>query len=371
MKKLLAVLIVVTAACGSGATATTPTVAETAPSSTQGQAPSSTTTVGAAGAGAETLDVVFPSQDLDLVGSLRLPDAGLPAPGVVLIHGSGPQSRDSALPGQLNMVFGFEIEVFAEIAEALRDSGFAVLSYDKRSCGPFNGCSDNGYPRPADDLTIDAFVADARAAVDYLRSRPEVQAEDVSVIGHSQGAQFVPVVLESDTGLSTGVMIAGPYRPIDEIISAQLDFTVDLLGQLGVSEQDALESPGVASQVDTVEALARIRSGSEEPAAGASAAFWRSWFDLHEQSLSAAFRVTQPLLILNGELDWNVDVSEAEAWDEFLAGAGADYEVVTLPCVTHALNCVTETDPAAITPGDIGQNVSTEVTDTLIAFLSG
>jgi hypothetical protein len=267
------------------------------------------------------------------------------------------------------MAFGFEIPVFAEIAEALRDEGFAVLTYDKRSCGPFNGCADNGYPLPADDLTIEAFIDDAKAAVDFLRQRPEVDPSGISVIGHSQGAQFITLMLEADPDLAGGIMLSGPYRSIDEITSAQLDFTVALLGQFGMDEAEALANPSVSPLVDMVDGLADIRSGSDEAVAGVSAGFWRSWLDLHERALSAAFRITQPLLVLNGELDWNVAPIEAQAWDEFLSGVDAEYEVQILPCVTHALNCVSESDPAAITPSDIGRTVAPEVVNAILAFL--
>lgn len=316
------------------------------------------------------VEVDLPAEGLDLAGTLRLPTGDQPAPAVVLIHGSGPQRRDSLLTGQLNMAFGFEIPVFAEIAEALQSSGFAVLTYDKRSCGPFNGCGENDYPLPAGDLTIEVFIDDAAAAVAFLRQQPEVDPDDISVIGHSQGAQFITLMLEADPDLAGGIMLAGPYRSIDEVTKAQLDFTVDLLGQFGIDEAEALANPSVSPLVEMVNGLADIRSGSDEAVVGVTADFWRSWFDLHERALSAAFRITQPLLVLNGELDWNVAPIEAQAWDEFLAGVGADYEVRTFPCVTHALNCVSESDPAAITPDDIGRTVAPEVIDAIVAFLT-
>ena len=77
------------------------------------------------------------------------------------------------------------------------------------------------------------------------------------------------------------------------------------------------------------------------------------------------------MLAINGELDWNVPSIEAQAWGEYLAGVGANFEVLTFPCVTHALNCVSESDPTAITPADIGRAVADEVADALIAFLTG
>ena len=66
--------------------------------------------------------------DLMLEGTLLLPHRGSYelVPGVVLFHGSGAQSRDSPLAGQLMQQFGFEILIFEEIAEHLQDAGYAV-----------------------------------------------------------------------------------------------------------------------------------------------------------------------------------------------------------------------------------------------------
>jgi pimeloyl-ACP methyl ester carboxylesterase len=269
------------------------------------------------------------------------------------------------------MAFGFEIPVFAELAAALQENGWAVLTYDKRSCGPFNGCADNGYPLPDADLTIETFIDDARAGIAFLRARPEVDPGSISILGHSQGAQFVTLMLDEDPRLAKGIMVAGPYRPIDEITRAQLESTIELLGQMGMERDEALALPAVTALVEMSDGLAGLRSGNAEPVAGVSAQFWQSWFDLHERGLGAAARITQPLLVLNGEYDWNVPPVEAEAWGEYLREVGADHELVIVPCITHALNCVSEPDPALITAGDIGGTVATEVIDAILRFLTG
>jgi hypothetical protein len=70
---------------------------------------------------------------------------------------------------------------------------------------------------------------------------------------------------------------------------------------------------------------------------------------------------------------WNVAPDQAAAWEQTLAGstASAGHQVVVLPCITHALNCVTESDPAAIQPDDIGTELAAEVVDAVVAFLNG
>jgi pimeloyl-ACP methyl ester carboxylesterase len=314
-------------------------------------------------------DVTFASGDLELAGTLRLPE-GDNAPAVVLIHGSGPNSRDEVLSGQLNMTFGFKIPVFAELGDALQQAGFAVLTYDKRTCGPFNGCADNGYPMPGDDITVDDFVTDAAAAVAFLRAQPEVDPARVFVVGHSQGAEFIPLLLQSDPELAGGVMLSGPYRPIDQLMEFQYDSSIDLMESLGMTEDQATSSAGMSDLAATLAGLQQIRDGSDEAVAGVSAAFWRSWFDLDEAKLAAVANVNQPVLILGGNYDWNVPPEEAQSWDTLFTDSGKAHTTAILDCVTHALNCVTETDITALGADDIGKHVADEVKTTLIDFLS-
>ena len=51
---------------------------------------------------------------------------------------------------------------------------------------------------------------------------------------------------------------------------------------------------------------------------------------------------------------------------------GASHDVEILPCVTHALNCLMESDPTKFDPStDIGRKVDSQVTDSLIEFVLG
>jgi dienelactone hydrolase len=167
-------------------------------------------------------DVGFASGTLELRGTLVVPGGEGRHPAVVLVHGSGPIDRDSAMTGQLGMGFGCSISVFTELAEALSDAGYVVLRYDKRSCGPFNRCADNGYPEPSPDLTVNAFVDDAAAAIEWLAAREEVDPQRIYLVGHSQGGSFAPRLLTDVATLRGAVLLAAPHRPIDQVMATQL-----------------------------------------------------------------------------------------------------------------------------------------------------
>ena len=77
-------------------------------------------------------DVSIRADDgVTLAGTLTLPDAAShPLPGFVFVHGSGCIDRDETIGPN---------KIFAQLANALSNDGYAVLRYDKRSCGKSGG----------------------------------------------------------------------------------------------------------------------------------------------------------------------------------------------------------------------------------------
>lgn len=318
---------------------------------------------------ASVTQVEIDAGDLTLVGDLYLPAGSGPHPGIVLVHGSGPLSRRSELSGQLNMAFGFTIPVFIELAEGFQSAGYAVLTYDKRTCGRFNGCTENDYPLPAGDPTIETLIGDAKAALDTLAQRPDVDGQRLVVIGHSQGAGFVPELMDGGPGIVGGVLLAGAHDAPDALVAAQARSARELLESLGAAPEQV---DGAVAPLDEAAAkLEKIRQGEppEELILGAPASFWESWMAQADDVPTLAADLDRPLLVLGGELDWNVPPDQAMAWEETLAGSTEGHQVTVLPCITHALNCVAESDPAQISPDDIGTDVAPEVIEAIVTFL--
>lgn len=309
-----------------------------------------------------TEDATFTSGDLDLVGTLRLPDRveGATVPGVILVHGSGPNSRDSELNGQLNLPFGWRLPVFEEIAVALQDAGFAVLAYDKRTCGSWATC-ENDYPLP-EDILADQFVTDAQAAGRWLADHEAV--DGVTVIGHSQGGAFMPAILAEEPVFVGGISLAGNWRPIDALLRYQLEFSVQRAEEAGLTPQQVDEI--TASLRQMVEDLEALRGGTFQGISigGSPTAFWQSWMDIGDARPGLVAAETRPLRALFGDYDWNVPPDpEAGLWSD------AGVPGVTLDCISHAMNCITNDDWQTLAPGDIGRDVSPDVIDAIVGWL--
>lgn len=305
------------------------------------------------------------------VGTLQLPERreGERVPAVIFAHGSGPHDRDEGLEGQLGIAFGFEIPVFREIGDALQEAGFAVLRFDKRTCGPFNGCADNGYTRSSPDrVTIETFIQDVEGGLDFLAGLHEVDPARIFFLGHSKGASYAPRLLADHPGLRAGVMLAAPFRTFDETLRAQVEWLAYLLTELGTPPGQV--EAHLAGLRRSAEQLAALRAGTFEGTEndGLPLSYWRSLLHLGEEAPVLALALDRPLLLLFGDYDWNVQPEEAERWAAHL-GEGTPHQVRVLPCVTHALNCISNPDWRTVRPDQIGRHVDPAVIEAIVAFL--
>jgi len=142
-------------------------------------------------------EVSFGGQAEPLAASLLKPEGSSgPLPAVVMVVGSGSYSyRSSWRPDR----FGF----WEGIGEAFLAKGYAVLFLEKRGV--------NGSGGHWAKQSFAGRAADVRAALDYLRSRPDIDGQRVGVCGHSQGgwiAQLAAAAYPDDVAFV--VSLAGP-----------------------------------------------------------------------------------------------------------------------------------------------------------------
>ena len=78
--------------------------------------------------------------------------------------------------------------LYLEIAQYLSERGFAVLQYNKRGIGGNLTILDNNVWGNA---TFDDLKQDAQKALEVLIAQPEVDANHVTLIGHSEGTSIV------------------------------------------------------------------------------------------------------------------------------------------------------------------------------------
>jgi pimeloyl-ACP methyl ester carboxylesterase len=143
--------------------------------------------------------------DITLAGTLTTPNGSGPFPAVILISGSGPQDRDETI---------FEHRPFLVLADALTRRGIAVLRVDDRGVG---GSSGNRATATSED-----YAGDVQAGIAYLKSRPEIDARAIGLIGHSEGGIIAPLVAARSADVAFIVLLGGTGLPGDEVLVSQL-----------------------------------------------------------------------------------------------------------------------------------------------------
>jgi dienelactone hydrolase len=113
-----------------------------------------------------------------LAGTLTIPPGDGPFPAAVLVSDLGEQDRDGLAPAAPTGLLSYRL--LGSLADYLTRHGVAVLRLDDRGVGGTSGSTDNTTPAQR--------TGDVQAALNYLRTRPEVDLLHLGLIGHGEGA---------------------------------------------------------------------------------------------------------------------------------------------------------------------------------------
>jgi pimeloyl-ACP methyl ester carboxylesterase len=102
---------------------------------------------------------------------------------------------------------------FAVIADNLTKRGFLVMRVDDRGMGKTTGDFNQA-------TTLD-FAKDVEAGLDFLEAQPEVQKQNIGLIGHSEGALIAPMVADKRKEVKFIVLLAGPGIPTIDLMQQQ------------------------------------------------------------------------------------------------------------------------------------------------------
>lgn len=266
---------------------------------------------------------------IKLAATLTIPAGKGPFPGVVLISGSGPMDRDEDL-GDVGH------KPFLVLADYLTRKGIIVLRADKRGVGKSEGRWDSH----ANDL-----ATDAEAGVAFLRSRPEVNAQKIGLLGHSEGGIVASIVAARDSGIAFIIMLAGPGKSGPDSVAEQVRLIAEA-GGAGYEEAEKMAAKyrEILTITKTEKDKTVLEAELQDKLGGLGGKslielLSSSWFRslLEYNPASTLKSVGCPVLALNGEKDVQVPPKlHLPAIRKALeAGGNRNFEVIELPGLNH------------------------------------
>ncbi|MBL0310703.1 MAG: T9SS type A sorting domain-containing protein [Bacteroidetes bacterium] len=254
--------------------------------------------------GQQSYPITFNHDGLTVNGTFTIPNGTGQFPTVIINAGSGASDRDGTIPmlgANVACLYpdllNDTLRPYKELSDALVDSGYAVLRYDKL---------EYTYPTTLGTITFHKLWLPVESAINYVKTRDDVDTSNIILIGHSEGSSLIPFIAKGRTDVKALISIAGARTPFDSILAYQL---VNIAQTCGGNVSQAQSQ---ANQILSYFNIIRTNTwnGSTSPLFGVPASVWYDYF-LATDSVAINYNLDNlPTLFTGMGLDINVPPAE-------------------------------------------------------------
>lgn len=219
-------------------------------------------------------------------------------PIVILVHGSGQHDKDETIGPN---------KPFKVIAEELAKNKIGSIRYDKRA-EPINKISCIG-------SEIEEFVVnDAISAIALAYGIEGVDTTKIIVVGHSLGGMLAPWIASKSSRVKGIILLAGNSRPMEDLI---LEQNIYLLSRDGLTKVEKKQIKELKKQVKNVKNLSKLKDPTKTAfPMGISYSYWKEAQAYSQTKTASNLKV--PILVLQGERDYQVTMADFELWKKSL-----------------------------------------------------
>jgi len=286
------------------------------------------------------IEVTFGIENYKIDGILTLSPSGSgPQPCVILVHGSGPSDMDESIGPN---------KPFKDIAQMLSEKGVAVFRYDKRTFTYGREMVKAGAITPYEET-----IEDVAEAYNLLLNRPEIDSDNIYILGHSMGGHLVPKINEHIDNPAGYIIMAGNISPLEDLMVEQIEYLANIDGSISVEERQYIEE--IEKEVEKIKNLEEVEDG--EMVLNANKEYWQYYKDYDVKTLAKEIDV--PTLVLQGERDYQVDMEEFNMWKETV-GDLDNFKFISYPKLNHLMM------PGEGTPNSEEYMVKNKVSENVI-----
>jgi alpha-beta hydrolase superfamily lysophospholipase len=296
-------------------------------------------------------DVSFKSGDIELAGTVAMPDGGGPFPGVLLIPGSGQVDRNENHKR-------LQLDIFHDISQFLAQNGIASLRYDKRGVGRSQGNHwETGFYDGAQD---------ALAAVNYLKQQASIRPQDTFLLGHSEGAFVASRLAGRGAEVAGIILVAGAAQSGETLLKWQAIQVAKGLKGFNAWLIKLLRIDVLKSQQKAINKIKRSNKDwyRQNLFVKINAKWFREFMAYNPADDMP--EITVPVLAVTGSKDIQVDHADVERMAQLLK---VPFEGHVIKDMTHLLR-VEEGEPSISKyKGELKKPIAPELLDIILHWL--
>ncbi|MBI3520321.1 MAG: DUF3887 domain-containing protein [Bacteroidetes bacterium] len=250
---------------------------------------------------------------MSLPGALCVPNTIKNPPVVILIAGSGPNDKDESIGPN---------KILKDLAVGLASNGIATYRYDKRTLV---------YGKDLKEIDLNGeVIEDALTAVTTIKNNPDFKSSKVFIVGHSLGAMCAPLIASKSKQINGIVMMAGNARPLEDVILEQYNYLF-ASDSLDTDEKKQIEE--LTGQIKTVKDPKALKTAkAADLPLNLDSKYWQSL--VNYKQVQIAKKIKQPILVLQGERDYQVTMTDYSIWKQSLSDKPKN-QFISYPGLNH------------------------------------
>ncbi len=303
----------------------------------------------------QSQSVSFDHDGLTVNATFTIPDGKGPFTTLIINPGTGQSDRHGTVPLKdgnsaclFPQMYGDTIRMYQDLSDALVAAGYAVLRYDKL---------EYTYSAALSPITFYKLWLPVESAIDYVKTRSDVDTTKIVLIGHSEGSALIPFIARQRSDVKALISIAGARTPFDSLYANQLNNLIAMLRPCGATATDSANAASQGNQLLSYFNMIRTNNwNASTPAAfGVPASAWYDYF-VATDSVSINYNLNMlPTLFMGMGLDFQVKPTELIRFQKEVTITNDFWSMAGL---THYM-----------TPMD-NPRVSSALTDTIVYWLA-